>query len=150
MTLLSLLEQLYNMPQCVSYSQFVKVRQDIRNHPDYHTIRDEFEQTYTKETGWILCGADFNALEAKIDALLTKDPNKEAVYANDYDSHAYNSYYYWKERFPDIRVIPDEDIAYKVLTKTGYIYVTSDDLLLENTNTISVEDFYNATNKWLQ
>ena len=62
MTLLSLLEQLYDMPQRVPYSQFIKVRQDIRNHPDYHTIKDEFEKTYTKETDWILCGADFSSL----------------------------------------------------------------------------------------
>ena len=62
MTLLSLLEQLYDMPQRVHYSQFIKVRQDIRNHPDYHTIKDEFEQSYTEEPGWIFCGADFNAL----------------------------------------------------------------------------------------
>lgn len=59
MTLLSLLEQLYDMPQRVHYSQFIKVRQDIRNHPDYHTIKDEFEQSYTEEPGWLFCGADF-------------------------------------------------------------------------------------------
>ena len=62
MTLLSLLEHLYDMPQRVSYSQFVKVRQDIRNHPDYHTIRDEFEKAYTKETGWLFMGSDFASL----------------------------------------------------------------------------------------
>ena len=81
MTLLSLLEQLYDMPQRVPYSQFIKVRQDIRNHPDYHTIKDEFEQSYTDEPGWIFCGADFNSLEDKINTLLTRDPNKIAVYA---------------------------------------------------------------------
>lgn len=120
---------------------------NLQNLPSGSTFGKPVKKCFKAPKGFIFCGADYNALEAKIDALLTKDPAKEAVYANDYDSHAYNSYYYWKERFPDIRVIPDEDIAYKVLTKTGYIYVTSDDLLLENTNTISVEDFYNATNK---
>ena len=62
MTLLSLLEQLYDMPQRVPYSQFIKIRQDIRNHPDYHTIKGEFEQSYTKEPGFIFCGADFASL----------------------------------------------------------------------------------------
>ena len=80
MTLLSLLEQLYDMPQRVPYSQFIKVRQDIRNHPDYHTIKDEFEQSYTDEPGWIFCGADFASLEDRINTLLTRDPNKLKVY----------------------------------------------------------------------
>ena len=31
--------------------------------------------------GWLFCGADFSSLEDKINALLTKDPNKLAVYA---------------------------------------------------------------------
>ena len=80
MTLLSLLEQLYDMPQRVPYSQFIKVRQDIRNHPDYYTIKDEFEQSYTEKPGWIFCGADFSSLEDRINALLTKDINKLKVY----------------------------------------------------------------------
>lgn len=62
MTLLSLLEQLYAMPKRMSYSQFIKVRQDIRNRPDFYTIKDEFEQSYTEESGWLMVGADFNSL----------------------------------------------------------------------------------------
>ena len=102
MTLLSLLEQLYDMPQRVPYSQFIKVRQDIRNHPDYHTIKDEFEQSYTKESGWLFCGADFSSLEDKINALLTKDPNKLKVYIDGYDGHCLRAFSYFGDQMPDI------------------------------------------------
>ena len=36
---------------------------------------------FQANSGWLFCGADFNALEDKINTLLTKDPNKIVVYA---------------------------------------------------------------------
>ena len=59
--------------------------------------------------GKIFCGADFNALEARIDALMTKDRNKLAIFLEGYDSHAFNAYHYWKDQFPEIRLIKPED-----------------------------------------
>ena len=35
---------------------------------------------FKPKKGWIFCGADFNSLEDRINALLTKDPNKLKVY----------------------------------------------------------------------
>ena len=58
--------------------------------------------------GWFFCGIDFNALEARMDALLTKDPAKLAVYTSGYDSHAYNTYFYWPDKFPHLRVVEEE------------------------------------------
>lgn len=52
--------------------------------------------------GWIMCGADFASLEDRINALLTKDPNKLAVYTQGFDGHALRAYAYWPEQFPDI------------------------------------------------
>ena len=52
--------------------------------------------------GWLLVSADFNALEARINALLTKDPMKLQVYTRGYDSHSFNTYVYWKDKFPHI------------------------------------------------
>lgn len=49
--------------------------------------------------GWLFCGLDFNALEARIDALVTKDPAKLAVYINGWDSHMWNCIHYWPEKF---------------------------------------------------
>jgi DNA polymerase-1 len=52
---------------------------------------------------WLFVGADYNALEARVDALWTKDKNKLAVYQGGYDSHSFNTYAYWKHEFDDIR-----------------------------------------------
>jgi len=53
-----------------------------------------------------MVGADFNALEARIDALLTKDPNKLKVYTEGYDSHCLAAYGYFSKYMPDI--IPND------------------------------------------
>ena len=51
---------------------------------------------------WIFVGADYASLEDRISALLTKDPNKLAVYTDGYDGHCLRAYYYFKEHMPDI------------------------------------------------
>ena len=51
---------------------------------------------------WIYCGIDFNALESRIDALTTKDPNKLKVYTDGLDSHSFNAFVYWANLMPDI------------------------------------------------
>lgn len=43
-----------------------------------------------------------------MDALLTKDPAKLAVYTSGYDSHAYNTYFYWPDKFPHLKVVEEE------------------------------------------
>ena len=58
--------------------------------------------------GWIFCGADFNALEDRINALLTKDPNKLKVFIEGYDSHCLRTYYYWPDQFPNLHETPEE------------------------------------------
>ena len=52
--------------------------------------------------GWLLIGLDFNALEAKVTALTTKDPNRLVVYTDGYDSHSWNAYFYFTDQMPDI------------------------------------------------
>jgi DNA polymerase-1 len=52
--------------------------------------------------GWLFVGADFNALEDKISALLTRDPNKLKVYTDGYDGHSLRAYGYFKDQMPDI------------------------------------------------
>ena len=49
-----------------------------------------------------MVGADFNALESRINALLTKDVNKMKVFTDGYDSHCINAFGYFKEQMPDI------------------------------------------------
>lgn len=52
--------------------------------------------------GWIFIGLDFNALEDRISALTTKDPNKLKVYIDGYDGHSLRAYAYYGEDMPDI------------------------------------------------
>lgn len=52
--------------------------------------------------GWLLCGADFQALEDKINTILTSDPNKMKIWTQGYDSHCYRAYYYFRDQMPDI------------------------------------------------
>lgn len=49
-----------------------------------------------------MVGADFNALEDRINALLTKDPNKLKVFIDGFDGHSLRAYYYWRDKMPDI------------------------------------------------
>jgi DNA polymerase-1 len=51
---------------------------------------------------WVMVGADFNALESRINALLTKDPNKLKVYTEGFDSHCINASAYFAKDMPDI------------------------------------------------
>jgi len=55
-----------------------------------------------KPQDWIFVGADYSSLEDRISALLTKDPNKLAVYTDGYDGHCLRAYSYFKDNMPDI------------------------------------------------
>jgi len=52
--------------------------------------------------GWLFVGLDFNALEDRISALTTKDPNKLKVYTDGYDGHCLRAYAYFGDLMPDI------------------------------------------------
>jgi DNA polymerase-1 len=60
--------------------------------------------------GYLFIGADFNALEARISALQTKDPEKLKVYVDGYDSHCLNAYAYYKNQMTDIDPTSAESI----------------------------------------
>ena len=57
---------------------------------------------FKPKKGWLMVGADFNALEDKINTVLTRDPNKEKVWIDGYDAHCFRAYYYFKDQMPDI------------------------------------------------
>ena len=52
--------------------------------------------------GWLFCGADFNALEDRVNTLLTKDPNKIKVFTQGYDSHCLRAFYFFPDKLPGI------------------------------------------------
>lgn len=100
--------------------------------------------------GWLFIGLDFNALEARVDALLTKDGKKLGVYIDGYDSHAFNTYYYWPEKFPDHRVQGDNSVerTFKLTNdgKNQYLLGT-DELVLGDGTITTVKDFYDSNPK---
>ncbi len=56
----------------------------------------------------LFVGADFHSLEAMINALTTKDPNKLTVYENGLDSHSWNAFGYWPDKMPDVAARMDK------------------------------------------
>lgn len=74
--------------------------------------------------GWLFVGLDFDSLEDKISALLTKDPNKIKVYTDGYDGHCLRAYSYFKDKMPDIdgttvQGINSIEKKYKALRQTS-------------------------------
>jgi len=52
--------------------------------------------------GWLFCGADFSALEERIGAILSQDPNRVKVYTDGFDGHSMRAYKYFADQMPDI------------------------------------------------
>jgi DNA polymerase I len=52
--------------------------------------------------GWLFCGADFSALEERIGAILSQDPNRIKVYTDGFDGHSMRAHKYFAEQMPDI------------------------------------------------
>ena len=92
-----------------------------------------------------MASADFNALEARIDALVTQDPAKLGVYIYGYDSHAYNAYHYWKHKFPEIALAEDGERVYNLTVNGESTFMRGTDLIQVDENShITVEEYFNA------
>ncbi|MCZ2128571.1 MAG: hypothetical protein LC099_12505 [Anaerolineales bacterium] len=81
--------------------------------------------------GFLLVGLDFAALEAKINALLTRDPEKMKIYLEGYDSHCLNTFTYWPELMPDIKQAEESDECFECTSKDGkeIIYFKGTDIV---------------------
>lgn len=100
------------------------------------------KKCFSAPDDWLFIGSDFNALEARIDALLTKDPAKLAVYTVGYDSHAWNCYHYWKDQFPEVSLAEDTDEVYVVYIDGEPNYFKGSDLVYYKGNTLSVHEVF--------
>lgn len=70
--------------------------------PAHGPLAKLIKSCFVSPKGFIFCSADYTALEDKINTILTNDPNKVKVYSDGYDGHCFRTYYYWKEKMPDI------------------------------------------------
>lgn len=68
---------------------------------------------FVSTKNWLFCGADFNALEDRVNALLTRDPNKLKIYIEGYDSHCLRAYSYFKDQMPLIRQAASNQRCFK-------------------------------------
>lgn len=76
---------------------------NLQNIPNNSTYGKLIKSCFQAPTGWMLVGIDFASLEDRINALLTKDPNKLCVYEEGYDGHSLRAYAYFKDKMPDIK-----------------------------------------------
>jgi DNA polymerase-1 len=86
---------------------------NLQNLPSGSTYGKLIKKCFQAPAGWIFCGADFNALEDRINALITKDPNKLKVFTDGYDSHSLRTYYYWPHLFPEVN--PNDPVSVNAL-----------------------------------
>jgi DNA polymerase-1 len=70
--------------------------------PSNSVFGKTIKECFAPPEGWLFCFADFNALESRIDALTTRDPEKLGVYTDGYDSHAYNTLTYWPNKMLEV------------------------------------------------
>lgn len=75
---------------------------NLQNLPSKSRLAKFIKRCIRAPKGWIFCGLDFDSLEDKISALLTKDPNKIKVYTDGYDGHSLRAYSYFGHKMLDI------------------------------------------------
>lgn len=63
-----------------------------------------YKYMFCAPPGWVFIGADFNALEDRIDALKTKDPNKLKVYTDGFDGHSWRACFYFSDKIHGIDI----------------------------------------------
>lgn len=85
-----------------------------------------------------MAGADMNSMEDMVNALLTRDKNKLAVYTDGYDSHSLRSYHYFRDKVPLIRQAKEEDKTYLLNGQ----YLLGTDTVSYQGNTYTVEELY--------
>lgn len=63
-----------------------------------------YKYMFVAPPGWVFIGADFNALEDRVDALKTKDPNKLKVYTDGFDGHSWRACFYFADKIHGIDI----------------------------------------------
>lgn len=75
---------------------------NLQNLPSGSTYAKIVKRMFRGNSDWLFAGADYNALEDVVNALLTKDPNKLRILIEGIDGHTYRMMHYWPHLFPDV------------------------------------------------
>lgn len=67
---------------------------NLQNLPSGGYWGKAIKRCFKPPPGKVMLGSDYNALEARVAALLTKDPNMLKVYTDGFDSHSLNTHAY--------------------------------------------------------
>ena len=97
----------FNLGGTVS-SRLSSSNPNLQNIPSNSIFGKLIKSCFSPKASELFVGADFNALEAMVNALTTKDPNKLTVYENDLDSHSWYTFNYWPDKMPDIQAKMDK------------------------------------------
>ena len=76
---------------------------NLQNLPSNSIYGKAIKSCFRAPEGWLWAGADFSSLEDRINAILTKDPNKIKVYTDGYDGHCLRAFSYFGKQMPDIQ-----------------------------------------------
>ncbi len=114
---------------------------NLQQVPAHGKLGKLIKSCFVSPQGSIFAGADYTALEDKINTLLTGDPNKVKVYSEGYDSHCFRTYYYWKDQMPDIQQANEDEQCFKLTLEDGseLTVKASDTLIYQGKETIAQE-----------
>lgn len=117
---------------------------NLQNIPSGSVFGKKIKECFVSMPGMVFCGADFFSLEDRINTLLTRDPNKEAVYLHGYDGHSLRAYSYWPDKI-DIPQIKegDQTKCFKITIEDSVYYVTENDVIKHNDQEYLVSDLIN-------
>jgi len=75
---------------------------NLTNLPAHGSMGKLVKSCIVAPDGWLFAGADFSALEERIGAILSNDPNRIKVYTDGMDGHSMRAYKYFSDQMPDI------------------------------------------------
>lgn len=107
----------------------------------YSKITDDVSDLFEIDPGWLFYGIDFNALEDRVNTLLTRDPNKMKIFTDGYDSHCYRAYAYFKDEMPDITQVADDTRCFIMHKGADNIYVNANNTITIKGNKLSFEEY---------
>lgn len=121
---------------------------NMQNLPSGSTYGKLIKSCFMAPKGWVFCGADFSSLEDRINALLTKDPEKLKVYTDGYDSHSLRAYAYFKDDMPEIRQAESHERCFKIKIDNNILLCKSGDfIIMPDGNKMLIEDYYDSNQR---
>lgn len=91
----------YNLARVVS-GRLSSSDPNMQNLPSGTSLGKLFKSIFSTPEGWLWGGADYASLEERINTILTKDPNKEAVYFDGYDGHSFRAFNYFPNELKEL------------------------------------------------